>query len=57
MYKIVVKSVHHQEVTVYKFPEEWFPYLCGLKLLSVKFMNELVQQCDDDLVEYVHNLL
>lgn len=45
------------QVTVYKFPEEWFMFSCGLRMLSVMWMNEFVEDCDDDLVEYVHNLL
>ena len=60
MYKIVHNAENRLmwHITVYQFPEEWwYSCECGVNTVSVYWLTQIVDGCDDDLLDLVHGLL
>lgn len=46
------------EASRYRSPAEWSVYLCGgVKIAAMHWMTQLIQQCDDDLLDAVYGIL
>lgn len=44
-------------IEIYEYPSEWIIYKCGLKLISIFFLELLEESFDEDLLTLISEML